>query len=134
MSPENRQVTPNSDGSVEIRTPATFYLPPNVLAGQGAAPPMGGGQPNDPTTCTFTAHQNVCVGGEVCTTIRTDCTASVKCLGGGIGRTCDNGSVVQECCFKFFKNLCVEVEVTISADAHCNITDVVCGDTAEGPC
>lgn len=115
-----------ADGSSEVRTPATFYVPP------GSVQPMAGGQNGD-TTCRLNAHQLICVSGEVVTTIVPGpCVATVKCLNSGIG-TCPTGTP-QPCRFKFFQNLCVEVDVSFTADAECNLNPPQCLAVEEGPC
>ncbi|HYF94823.1 MAG TPA: hypothetical protein VD969_21630 [Symbiobacteriaceae bacterium] len=133
MSAENQPVNPG-DGSVHVRTPAKFYTTQEALAKiPGAPPPMAGGQV--PGECSLTAHQFICVSGEVFTTVTPGpCTTKVVCLNGGVGSvTCPPGTP-QPCSFKFFQNLCVEVDVTFVAEAMCRLNDVQCLGVEDGPC
>ncbi|HWI60936.1 MAG TPA: hypothetical protein VNT75_03760 [Symbiobacteriaceae bacterium] len=96
--------------------------------------PMAGAQTTPPSTCSLTAHQLICASGEVFTTVTPHCETRVVCLSGGIGTTtCPTGTPAP-CTFKFFQNLCVEVDVTFSASAMCELNDVQCLGVEPGPC
>lgn len=135
MSGENRPVNPG-DGSIQIRTPAKFYATSESVArGAGALPPMAGGQVIPPDMCALTAHQFICVSGEVTTTVTPGpCLTRVVCLNGGVGPAPCPPGTPQPCSFKFFQNLCVEVDVTFTAEAHCVLDDVQCLGVESGPC
>ncbi|HWI53967.1 MAG TPA: hypothetical protein VNT01_17660 [Symbiobacteriaceae bacterium] len=134
MTAENRPAQPD-DGSVEIRTPAKFYATADALSkAAGIVPPMSGGQNPGEETCPFTAHQIICASGEVTTTVTpSECVTTVRCLNGGVGTACPPGTP-QPCSFKFFQNLCVQVDVSFTANAVCRLNDVQCLGVDTGPC
>ena len=124
-----------ASAGMEIRTPAKFYVSADALPKKPSEPMAGGQDSHDPTTCSLTAHQFICASGEVITTVTPGpCVTRVKCLNGGVGtQGCPPGTP-QPCSFKFFQNLCVEVDVTFTADAHCFLDDVQCFGAEIGPC
>jgi hypothetical protein len=132
MSDENRPVT-REDGSIEIRTPAKLYISPDAGSPSAGTPaPMAGAQNGNLNCQPF--HQFICVSGEVTTTVTPTCTTRVCCLNGGVGPSqCPQGTP-QPCTFKFFQNLCVEVDVTIDANAQCVLNEVQCLGADNGPC
>ena len=133
MSDEERRIEATGKDGVEIRTPASFHVRAGQVPGLSASvQPMAGAQ-NGTTTCPLQAHQLICVSGEVTTNVRVkECTATVRCLDGGIGE-CPPGPP-PPCKFKFFQNLCVQVDVEFEANANCVVDRIVCLETNEGPC
>lgn len=116
------------DGSVTISSPAEIQIAADTDENKcGIIPPSCG------DACTFSAHQLVCVGGQVLTTITPRCTTKVKCLESGFGEPCPTGNPAP-CTFRFFQNLCVEVDVSIEADAKCRIDQVKCLGVSPGHC
>jgi hypothetical protein len=131
MQEENRPATP-ADGSFQLRTPAKLYFNAEPVS---SLPPMSGAQATDPVTCPpIQAHQFICATGEVFTTVTPHCETRVHCLGGGIGPfNCPTGTP-PPCNFKFFQNLCVEVDVTFTAEANCVLNQVQCLGVEPGLC
>lgn len=58
--------------------------------------------------CASTFHQNICVDGEVTTTVDAQCHTRVVCLSAGIGSACAGvrQPPLAQCGFKFFQNRC----------------------------
>lgn len=115
------------DGSVTISTPAEIQ----VLTESDEDDRCGVFPPHCDDACTFSAHQLICVGGQVLTTITPRCTTKVRCLNSGFGESCPTGTP-PPCTFKFFQNLCVEVDVHIAADAKCKIDQIKCMGVSPG--
>ena len=124
---KNRNYEENTDGSVTITTPAEIAL----LVDEDER--GHGHPPGCDDSCRFTAHQLVFVGGQVRTTVTPHCVTKVKCLNSGFGDPCPSGTPAP-CSFRFYQNLCVEVDLTVSADAKCVIDQIKCMGVSPGPC
>jgi hypothetical protein len=117
----------STDGSVTINTPAEIQLFAD------AEKEIQDCSPNCADKCHLSAHQLIFVGGQVSTTITPHCITKVKCLNSGFGDPCPSGKPAP-CTFKFYQNLCVEVDVSINADAKCTIDQIKCMGVSPGPC
>lgn len=116
------------DGSVTISSPAEIQIMNETGEGN-----RGIIHPACDDECSFSAHQLICVSGQVLTTITPRSTTKVKCLNSGFGEPCPTGTP-GPCTFRFYQNLCVEVDVSIGAEAKCKIDQVKCMGVSPGHC
>jgi hypothetical protein len=124
---KNKKPEEYSDGSMTITTPAEIELLTDIDEENRCL------NPHCDNTCSFSAHQLICVGGQVITTITPHCKTKVKCLNSGFGDPCHSGTPAP-CSFKFYQNLCVEIDLTILANTKCNVDQVKCLGVSPGPC
>ncbi|PKM89041.1 MAG: hypothetical protein CVU87_06270 [Firmicutes bacterium HGW-Firmicutes-12] len=124
---KSRQTEEDIDGSITINTPAEM-----ILSNDADTNCFDNKHPCK-EECSFKAHQLLSVGGHVSTNIRPHCVAKVKCLDGGIGEPFLSGTP-GPFTFKFFQNLCVEVDVSICTDTNCKIDHIKNLGIGTGPC
>lgn len=127
MTRNKQNFEENEDGSITLSTPAEIA----IITEEGER-----GQccpPGNDKICTFSAHQLVFVGGQVKTTVTPHCVTRVKCLNSGFGDPGPSGTP-GPCTFRFYQNLCVEVDLTVAADARCVIDQIKCMGVSPGPC
>lgn len=89
-----------------------------------------------PAQCPALVHDTVCVQAEV-TIDPSVAVGDIEsfCVGGAVIGACPGETAPSDSCtFTVSQNICVQIPLTFSADAHAVPTGIVCGTPLPGEC